>query len=70
LLRFGYSNSIRVAQELRRGGALVKLSPQQRGVLCLLAERGGQVCTREEIQREIWGTEVTPQIPLRRQKKK
>src|SRR5947209_19580638 len=24
----------------------------------MLAERGGQVCTREEIQREIWGSET------------
>jgi DNA-binding winged helix-turn-helix (wHTH) protein/TolB-like protein/Tfp pilus assembly protein PilF len=46
------------AQELRRAGVLVKLSPQQLRVLRLLAERFGQVCTREEIQREIWGTEV------------
>jgi DNA-binding winged helix-turn-helix (wHTH) protein/tetratricopeptide (TPR) repeat protein len=58
LLRFGVFELDPVAQELRRAGVLVKLSPQQLRVLRLLAERGGQICTREEIQREIWGTEV------------
>jgi len=58
LLRFGVFELDPAAQELRRGGVLVKLSPQQLRVLRLLAERGGQICTREEIQREIWGTEV------------
>src|SRR5437762_1506666 len=37
---------------------LIKLSPQQLRVLRMLAERGGQVCTREEIQRELWGNET------------
>ena len=58
LLRFGVFELDPAAQEFRRGGVLVKLSPQQLRVLHLLAERGGQVCTREEIQREIRGTEV------------
>jgi DNA-binding winged helix-turn-helix (wHTH) protein/TolB-like protein/tetratricopeptide (TPR) repeat protein len=58
LLRFGVFELDPAAQELRRGGVLIKLSPQQLRVLRILAERGGQVCTREEIQREIWGTEV------------
>jgi DNA-binding winged helix-turn-helix (wHTH) protein/TolB-like protein/Tfp pilus assembly protein PilF len=58
LLRFGVFELDPAAPELRRAGLLVKLSPQQLRVLRMLAERGGQVCTREEIQREIWGTEV------------
>jgi DNA-binding winged helix-turn-helix (wHTH) protein/TolB-like protein len=58
LLRFGVFELDPGSQELRRGGLLIKLSPQQLRVLRMLAERGGQVCTREEIQREVWGTEV------------
>jgi DNA-binding response OmpR family regulator len=58
LLRFGVFELDPAALELRRAGVLVKLSPQQLRVLHLLADRSGQVCTREEIQREIWGTEV------------
>jgi DNA-binding winged helix-turn-helix (wHTH) protein/TolB-like protein len=58
LLRFGvFELDLRV-QELRRAGVLIKLSPQQFRVLRMLAERGGQVCTREEIQREIWGNDT------------
>ena len=57
-LRFGVFELDVDGQELRRGGILVRLTPQQFRVLRLLAERGGQVCSREEIQREVWGTEV------------
>ena len=58
LLRFGVFELDLRRQELRRGGVLIKLSPQQFRVLRLLAEQGGRVCTREEIQREVWGSEV------------
>jgi DNA-binding winged helix-turn-helix (wHTH) protein/TolB-like protein/Tfp pilus assembly protein PilF len=58
VLRFGVFELDLRRQELRRGGVLIKLSPQQFRVLRMLAERGGQICTREEIQREIWGSEV------------
>ena len=58
LLRFGVFELDLRQQELRRAGMLIKLSPQQLRVLRLLAERGGQVCTREEIQREVWGNET------------
>jgi TolB-like protein/DNA-binding winged helix-turn-helix (wHTH) protein/Tfp pilus assembly protein PilF len=44
--------------ELRRDGALIKLQPQPFKVLALLAAQAGQVVTREEIQREIWGDET------------
>ena len=44
--------------ELRRAGALVKLQPQPFKVLTFLATHAGQVVTREEIQREIWGDET------------
>ena len=58
ILRFGAFELDLRAGELRRGGVLLKLSPQQFRVLRFLAERGGQVCTREEIRREIWGDDV------------
>jgi DNA-binding winged helix-turn-helix (wHTH) protein/TolB-like protein/tetratricopeptide (TPR) repeat protein len=58
ILRFGAFELDLRAGELRRGGVLVKLSPQQFRVLRFLAERGGQVCTREEIRREIWGEDI------------
>jgi DNA-binding winged helix-turn-helix (wHTH) protein/TolB-like protein/Tfp pilus assembly protein PilF len=58
LIRFGVFELDLCQQQLRRGGVLIKLSPQQFRVLRLLAEHSGQVCTREEIQREVWGSEV------------
>jgi TolB-like protein/DNA-binding winged helix-turn-helix (wHTH) protein/Tfp pilus assembly protein PilF len=58
LLRFGVFELDLRRGELRRAGMLLKLSPQQFRVLRLLAERPGQLCTREEIQREIWGGET------------
>jgi TolB-like protein/DNA-binding winged helix-turn-helix (wHTH) protein/Tfp pilus assembly protein PilF len=44
--------------ELRRDGATIKLQPQPFRTLAFLADRAGQVVTREEIQREIWGDET------------
>jgi TolB-like protein/DNA-binding winged helix-turn-helix (wHTH) protein/Tfp pilus assembly protein PilF len=44
--------------ELRRDGALIKLQPQPFRALAFLADRAGQVVTREEIQLEIWGDET------------
>jgi TolB-like protein/DNA-binding winged helix-turn-helix (wHTH) protein len=58
LLRFGAFELDLKKNELRRGGVLLKLAPQQFRVLRMLAEHSGDVCTREEIQREIWGNEV------------
>jgi DNA-binding winged helix-turn-helix (wHTH) protein/TolB-like protein/tetratricopeptide (TPR) repeat protein len=58
ILRFGAFELDVRSGELRRGGVLIRLSPQQWRLLRFLAEHAGQVCTREEIQREIWGSEV------------
>jgi len=58
LLRFGAFELDLQNNELRRGGVLLKLSPQQFQVLRLLAENTGQLLTREEIQREVWGTDT------------
>jgi DNA-binding winged helix-turn-helix (wHTH) protein len=53
LLRFGTFELDRAGGELRRSGALVKLQSQQFELLALLAERAGQVVTREEIRRTL-----------------
>jgi TolB-like protein/DNA-binding winged helix-turn-helix (wHTH) protein/tetratricopeptide (TPR) repeat protein len=53
-LRFG-DFELDPAGELRRSGVPVKLAPQPLRVLALLAARPGQVVSREEIRREIWG---------------
>jgi len=58
LLRFGAFELDLQNNELRRAGVLLKLSPQQFQVLRLLAENAGQLQTREEIQREVWGTDT------------
>jgi DNA-binding winged helix-turn-helix (wHTH) protein len=41
--------------ELRKSGQKVKLAPQPARVLALLASRPGELVTRDEIRREIWG---------------
>jgi DNA-binding winged helix-turn-helix (wHTH) protein/TolB-like protein len=43
------------AGELRRSGRLVALTGQPMRVLLKLVERAGEVVTREELQREVWG---------------
>jgi DNA-binding winged helix-turn-helix (wHTH) protein/TolB-like protein len=44
--------------ELRRSGHLVALTGQPMRVLVKLVERAGEVVTREELQREVWGDEA------------
>lgn len=58
LLRFGAFELDLHNSELRRAGVLLKMSPQQFQVLRLLADNAGQLLTREEIQREVWGTDT------------
>jgi DNA-binding winged helix-turn-helix (wHTH) protein/TolB-like protein/Tfp pilus assembly protein PilF len=57
-LRFGAFELDLQREELRRGGVLLKLAPQQFRTLRYLAENAGRVCTREEIQRSIWDAET------------
>jgi DNA-binding winged helix-turn-helix (wHTH) protein len=45
-------------EELRKSGTLIRLAPQPLKLLALLARRSGQVVTREEIQRTLWGGET------------
>ena len=46
------------AAELRRSGRLVALTGQPMRVLLKLVERAGEVVTREELQREVWGEDT------------
>mgnify|MGYP001559071114 CR=1 FL=1 len=41
--------------EVRRGGEALKLAPQQYQVLALLASRPGELVTRDELRRHLWG---------------
>src|SRR2546427_8816039 len=58
VLRFGAFELDLNGGQLRKSGVLLKLRPQAFRVLTLLASRSGQVVTREEIQKEIWGDET------------
>jgi DNA-binding winged helix-turn-helix (wHTH) protein/tetratricopeptide (TPR) repeat protein len=58
LLRFGLFELNLDTEELHKDGRLLKLAPQPFRILTLLANRAGQIVTREEIQGEIWGDET------------
>lgn len=47
-----------VAGVLRRNGEPVRIGPQAFRALALLVSRGGDIVTREELQKEIWGDRV------------
>src|SRR3954453_4935909 len=54
-VRFGpYEADLR-SGELRKLGIRIKLQGQPFRLLCLLIEHKGEVVSREELQREIWG---------------
>jgi DNA-binding winged helix-turn-helix (wHTH) protein len=55
LLRFGPFELNAAAAELRENGVVRRIPPQPFRVLLLLAERAGQIVTRNEIQRCLWG---------------
>lgn len=55
LLRFGRFELDLRLHELRREGVLVRLQPQPFKLLVLLARRSGDLVTREEIRRALWG---------------
>jgi TolB-like protein/DNA-binding winged helix-turn-helix (wHTH) protein len=44
--------------ELRRNGALLKLQPQPARILSILVSRVGEVVTRQDLAREVWGSET------------
>jgi TolB-like protein/DNA-binding winged helix-turn-helix (wHTH) protein len=53
--RFSVFEVDRSASQLLKGGKTVKLAPQPFKVLLLLLDRHGQVVSRGEIQRHLWG---------------
>ena len=44
--------------ELRCQDKVARLKPQPCRVLAILAEHGGEVVTREQLQHEVWGAET------------
>ena len=58
LLHFGTFELDLSSHELRKAGALIKLQSQHFQLLVLLAERAGQLVTREEIRRTLWNNET------------
>jgi TolB-like protein/DNA-binding winged helix-turn-helix (wHTH) protein/Tfp pilus assembly protein PilF len=53
-LRFGVFEVDLLAGELRKHGLQVRLQEQPFQVLAILLERGGEVVTREELQKNLW----------------
>ena len=59
LLRFGTFELNLVTHKLRKADVLVRLAPQPFRLLALLAGHTGQLVTREEIQQQLWGDNVS-----------
>lgn len=53
--RFGKFELISDTEELHKAGVLVHLPPQPLRVLLLLVSRAGEIVTRGEIRRAVWG---------------
>ncbi|HXJ06936.1 MAG TPA: winged helix-turn-helix domain-containing protein [Candidatus Acidoferrum sp.] len=53
--RFGLFEFCLTIRELRREGALLRLQSQPARVLGCLLQHAGQVVSREQLQREVWG---------------
>jgi TolB-like protein/DNA-binding winged helix-turn-helix (wHTH) protein/cytochrome c-type biogenesis protein CcmH/NrfG len=58
VLRFGVFELDLATGELRKSGRRLKLPPQPFKVLALIASHPGELVTREEIQRQLWGSET------------
>jgi DNA-binding winged helix-turn-helix (wHTH) protein len=58
LLRFGVFEPDLRTGELRKSGKLIRLAPQPFKLLVMPASKPGELVTREEIQREIWGDDT------------
>jgi len=54
-IRFGVYELDRDAMELRKRGVLLRLQEQPFRVLVMLAERPGEIITREQLRERIWG---------------
>src|SRR5215510_15432127 len=57
-MRFGTFEMDLKAGELRCAGVRIKLQHQPFKVLAVLAARPGEVVTREDIEKEVWGNET------------
>jgi Tol biopolymer transport system component/DNA-binding winged helix-turn-helix (wHTH) protein len=57
-IRFGIFEVDLVAGELRKADRLVRLQEQPFRILKVLLERPGEVVTREELRKRIWGDDV------------
>lgn len=58
VVHFGVFEADLQAGELRKAGSRIKLQAQPFRVLALLLQRSGEVVTRDEIARELWGGET------------
>jgi TolB-like protein/DNA-binding winged helix-turn-helix (wHTH) protein/tetratricopeptide (TPR) repeat protein len=58
VIRFGDYQLDPKRGELRKKGQPVRLAPQPMKVLALLANRPGELVTREEIREQVWGGET------------
>ena len=58
VIRFGVFEFDPQGGELRKHGLKIKLEPQATKVLVLRLERPGQMCTREELQHQLWPDNV------------
>jgi TolB-like protein/DNA-binding winged helix-turn-helix (wHTH) protein len=58
VIRFGPFTLDAQSGELRRDGEVVPLAPQPFRLLYTLASRPGELVTREELQRQVWGDET------------
>jgi DNA-binding winged helix-turn-helix (wHTH) protein len=55
LIHFGTFELDPDAEQLRKRGAVLKLQPKQFVVLHMLAQRPGEIVSRQEIQQRVWG---------------
>jgi DNA-binding winged helix-turn-helix (wHTH) protein/Tol biopolymer transport system component len=55
IIRFGMYELDRSAMELRKNGRPIRLQEQPCRVLAILAERPGELVTREQLQAQVWG---------------
>jgi DNA-binding winged helix-turn-helix (wHTH) protein len=58
ILRFGAFELDLEAEQLTRAGRIVRLQPQPFKLLCLLANRPGQLVTRDEIRGSLWSDDT------------
>ena len=58
VFRFGLFELDLETQQLRRAGVPLRIQPQPLKVLTVLASAPGRIVTREELRRELWGTET------------